>query len=81
MPQASDELEDIIVNWFNKDKKENVSLDIECIKFLKSRGYILTRGWCWVKPVPAHTISTEEYLCMKYLVDEWDFGGIIDKLS
>lgn len=46
------------------------------IAFLQSHGYTLTRGWEWVKPVSAHTISTEEWECIAFLCDEWDFGGI-----
>lgn len=45
-------------------------------RFLRSRGYTLTRGWEWRKPVPAHTVSEEEWNCITFLADEWDFGGI-----
>lgn len=47
------------------------------IKFLESRGYELTPRWEWKLPVPNHTISIDEWECIMFLVDEWDFGGWI----
>lgn len=73
MPQCSISLQNVIGNYFPGDF---VSYDFECIKFLESRGYILSRAWSWSKPVPAHTVSKEESNCIRFLIDEWDFGGI-----
>ena len=73
MPQCSSSLQDIISNYFPGDF---VSYDFKCIEFLKNRGYILTKAWCWVKPVPSHSINDEEFNCLQFLIDEWDFGGI-----
>ena len=72
MPSCSKELNDIITKYFGEENK-----DEKCIKFLESRNYILTKQWEWIKPVSSHTINEEEFNCLKYLVDEWDFGGIV----
>ncbi len=45
MPSCSDELAEIIRKYFNKNNDETVSYDYECIKFLESRGYTLTKQW------------------------------------
>ncbi len=30
----------------------------------------------WIKPVKSHYINEEEWNCLNFLIDEWDFGGI-----
>lgn len=52
--------------------------DAEAIGFLKSQGWVLGRDWCWSHP--EHREPTErERDAMFYLIEEWDFGGIIRK--
>lgn len=51
--------------------------DNEAIKFLQSRGYILTKSWDWQKPKPDHNPTDAERAAAQYLFEEWDFGGII----
>lgn len=46
------------------------------IQFLQSHGYVLRRDWYWDKPTPSHNISEDEWQCIAFLIDEWDFGGI-----
>lgn len=68
MPSASDELRDIMQRWFGDE--------VDCrgpIKFLASHGFKELRGII-IPPVPSHTLSEEECICIKFLVDEWDFG-------
>lgn len=77
MPSCSQELHDIITKYFNKNNDDNVSFDNVCIQFLESHGYTLTKQWFWIKPTPSHNTSQDEFNCLKYLVDEWDFGGIV----
>lgn len=72
MPQASDELRNIMDKWFG----DGID-DYAPRQFLYARGYILTNDWCWKPPARFHTISQEEYTCMLFLVQEWDYGGII----
>lgn len=72
MPQASDELRMTMFRYFGDEIDDNGPLI-----FLESRGYILRKGWLWEKPVSAHTINDEEYNCLQFLIEEWDFGGIV----
>lgn len=73
MPQASDELRARMMERFGE-------ID-ECrpMQFLIDAGYVLTREWTW-KPKPGIRIffdmTPEEFDCMKFLVDEWDFGWL-----
>lgn len=71
MPTASDFDRARMRKWFGSIDEYGPET------FLKSRGYILTKGWCWVKPVPSHHISDEEYHCLEFLMDEWDYGGLV----
>lgn len=70
MPTAPDDLRDKMIKWFG-----NIDL-FGPVAFLRSRGYTLTEDWYWQLPVPAHTISKEEFECMIFLQQEWDYGGL-----
>jgi len=73
MPQSTPERQDLMIKWFG-------SIDtIGPEDFLKSHGYILSRDWFWTKPTPSHTISDAEWECLKFLVEEWDYGGFLDQ--
>jgi len=72
MPQASDENRELMNKWFNSIE------DYHPVKFLKSHGFILTNKWQWIPPVPYHSISCYELSCILFLIDEWDFGGLIN---
>lgn len=72
MPQATEELRS---KWggqqgVGEDKAED---------FLKERGYKLTRQWLWEKPTPAHTPTDEELEAMAFLIQEWDYGGLVEQ--
>lgn len=71
MPQASDELRDLMGKWFG-DRID----DCRPAQFLASRGYTLNPGYCWIKPTPAHTVHPIEEYCILFLIHEWDYGGI-----
>lgn len=71
MPQAEDELRELLQLMFGEAIDDTLP-----IEFLETRGYKLLQSWCWKKPTPNHFITMKEWLCLKYLVDEWDFGGI-----
>lgn len=43
---------------------------------LKKAGYILTKRWSWLKQ-RQHSPTNDELLCIKYLIEEWDFGCLI----
>lgn len=77
MPQCSDELAALMVKWFGRqDEHDRIPDENIVIRFLESRGYTLKPNWCWTLPTPAHTVSNEEYACLAFLIDEWDFGPV-----
>lgn len=48
-------------------------------QFLKERGWHLTQGWNWIAPKPDYTPTDDEFFAIGFLIDEWDWGGIIDR--
>jgi len=75
MPQASDELRKLVA-WIIQPKLHTeVPDDGEVCKFLEARGYVLTKEWKWQYQGP---VSVMEELCLRYLVDEWDYGWLED---
>lgn len=71
MPQASDDLRDIMDHLFMNG---GIS-DKEPTEFLESRGYVLLGNWTWRLPHPDHCMTEKEELCIRFLRDEWDYGG------
>lgn len=65
MPTASDELR---AYWGGAD-------DDPPMRHLESRGYKLTRKWTWIPPKGVE-MSERDYLAIRFLIDEWDMGGI-----
>jgi hypothetical protein len=58
--------------WFGgKDLGES---DHHAHAFLESRGYTIDKGWLIHLPTPAHSINNEEWACICFLIDEWDYG-------
>ncbi len=66
MPQATDELRAEWPGW-----------DGEAIAYLLERGWISSK-WCWRQPRHPHVVSLREYSAIDYLIQEWDFGGIVE---
>lgn len=73
MPQTSAEIQERIDKFFPSASQ---SQDFQSTKFLEKAGYILNKNWTWKLPSPDHKITEEEDLCLVYLIEEWDFGGI-----
>lgn len=73
MPQASDELRAEMQKYFGDPVD-----DAGPTQYLKFMGHVLTSNWQWKlkEGKTLQNISTKEFLCIKFLVDEWDFGGI-----
>lgn len=70
MPQASDE---------DRERYRRQFGDILCqhgIKRLEEKGYTLTEDWLWIPPVN-HEPTEYELFIIGFLIDEWDFGGIL----
>jgi hypothetical protein len=76
MPSCSPELEKQIQELFPNDK----DLEASCLRFLKSQGYKLRRDWQWDAPEKVYApadMTRAENLCVNYMIDEWDFGGVV----
>jgi hypothetical protein len=52
--------------------------DSEAIRFLQDAGYRLTRAYQWVAPQPKRDMTERERDAVIYLIEEWDFDGVID---
>lgn len=52
-------------------------MDHQAIKFLKDQGYTLQRNWFWTLPTLSHIPTIKENDAILYLIQEWDFGGIV----
>lgn len=72
MPESSDELRDLMGLLFNGERIG----DGPPTQFLESRGYKLRGDWLWEMPSTDHCITEKEELCIRFLIEEWDFGGI-----
>ena len=68
MPQTTDTLRDLMDRWFDWP-------EIGAVEFLKSHGYTEVGGMI-SRPTPAHNVSLDEYYCIRYLTEEWDFGVV-----
>jgi hypothetical protein len=78
MPQASDELRKL-VHWIIQPKADVVvTNDQDVCEFLQERGYTLMAGFEWKVPKSADEITEMEWLCIRYLIEEWDYGGLAD---
>jgi hypothetical protein len=49
--------------------------DCEAIGYLESRGFKLTHDWLWLGPRKDLTCREQDALI--YLIEEWDYGGVI----
>lgn len=76
MPQATDELRKLVryIVQIKPDVEVVNDFDVNC--FLEERGYFLNSDWTWKLPSPTHIVSDMEELCLRYLIDEWDYGGV-----
>lgn len=48
------------------------------ISFLEKAGYRLSQDWTWGKSgvTELWQMQADEFACLQFLVDEWDFGGL-----
>ena len=53
-------------------------MDRQAIDYLKQRGYTLQRSWHWHAPDLTHIPTDKERDAILYLIEEWDFGGLIN---
>lgn len=71
MPQASEDLRSLMFLMFGSSISEG-----KPVNYLVQKGYVLTKNYEWKLPKPDHFIGEKEELCIRFLIDEWDFGGI-----
>ena len=45
-------------------------------RYLKSRGFILTRQWEWI--APDRKLTEKELSAINFLILEWDYGGVLN---
>lgn len=72
MPQSSDEMQELMGLLFNGDTIG----DAGPTKFLEDRGYKLLGNWLWRLPSPDHCVTEKEVLCLRFLLEEWDYGWL-----
>jgi hypothetical protein len=48
----------------------------EAIGYLRRAGFQLTQQFTWVLPRPEHIVSRRQRSAIRYLMEEWDFGGV-----
>lgn len=71
MPSGPPELHEF---WCNHGPTEYG--DLNAMKYLKDRGYKLTKKWSWVLPSKGYEPRALDNSAINYLCWEWDFGGI-----
>lgn len=80
MPSATEELRNKMGEYFGKSKVGPYIDDSGPMKYLEEAGYELTEDWQW-KPKPGvkeyNDMTQKEYDCLLFLVQEWDFGGMV----
>ena len=73
MPQASDELRARMKLRFG----DEIS-DIGPMNYLEACGFRQTRGGLWHLPSPNYKPNADELEALQFLMDEWDYGGLIE---
>lgn len=71
MPQATDQ---------DRERYKKMFHTIDAgpgIKLLVARGYTLTKGWEWLLPEGQANVKSDENDVIWFLIDEWDFGGVV----
>ena len=70
MPSVTEELRN---EWRHY---EDDGGDTAAIKRLRGQGFVLRGDWTWRKPTPDYVPTERDISALRYLVYEWDFGGI-----
>lgn len=68
MPQALDSQRELMGKWFGNEIDDGGPY-----AFLRSHGY-WEEGGMIRPPVPHHNVSADEWQCIAFLCDEWDYG-------
>jgi hypothetical protein len=75
MPQTSSEVQAVIDKWFPFDDatQPKHSQDFAVMRVLRSKGWTEKAGM-WYPPTPSYYGPREDYILLKYLVEEWDYA-------
>lgn len=52
-------------------------MDGQAMDYLEGQGYTLNKDYSWKLPGPHHEVSEKEKDAIIYLIEEWDFDGIL----
>lgn len=74
MPQTSQEILEYMEKHHGEDFDDN-----RAIHLLKSRGYTVTDKHDWIAPshITEENMPEDDKKLLIYLIEEWDFGGVI----
>lgn len=67
MPQATEELR----------KRWDGPSEFKAMDHLHKRGFKLTPQWEWVPPMASEP-TEEDLSAILFLIQEWDFGGLVE---
>lgn len=75
MPQTSKDVQEIIDAWFPFDPNDFNSRGQD----FRVRALLLAKGWTervgmFSPPTPSYYGPREDYVLLKYLVEEWDYA-------
>lgn len=71
MPTATDDLRQWAIERFG-------SIDLFApIEWLKAQGFELLESFSWVPPNGGDSISDDEWKAIDFLMQEWDFEGVV----
>jgi hypothetical protein len=71
MPSASETMRKSIIERFGSLNPDGP------IKYLLDHGWRLTRNFFWIPPSRDYTEPELEGECIDFLIDEWDYGGVL----
>lgn len=70
MPSTDEATARKVRSWFGGGP----GLDCMCEHVLKLQGFTVDKHWVIRKPTASHSMTDEQHLMVKYLVEEWDYG-------
>lgn len=68
MPSTSQDVIDACTNILEGESID----DHKAIEYLKAKGFELSRHWTWLS---SREPNDDESMMIRYLIEEWDFGG------
>lgn len=72
MPSSSDQIRALMARWFPSADESHIADPVDVMDFLATHGFTETSGHIKL-PTKSHTCSWDEMLCIRYLIEEWDY--------